>query len=360
MVLLCGRWEAYKVKINPAYNRMSSYHLEVLEKEYCTDDLLTIFSRAHMTYINQIFGDATIREIITEVFPTMGKLIIEPTGADFEHSVHHVYYYNADEEPYNDWGNNENNNNNVQNGTPKPQSNNNVVKNVMNNLVTKVEAGHVGGSNLPSTPKANGAPSVPNSGATTVSANSAHTKVTNEAGNTDYNVAGFALNRRGRRNESETSKICSVTLGYQDLSVDTNDTLCQSYSLMAYLSIEFDMTPSADATVEQKFNKQLAMINMYRGILNDPAFIKELDIVVKNKDNKELWEDTVDDENPFFIIKKYKKTKTIVDNIKRVLDIWEKYGWQFFVGDGKCQKQKQDGGKRKTRRRRNSRRTLKK
>jgi hypothetical protein len=291
-----------------------------------------------------------------------------------------VYYYNADEEPYNDWNNNNNNNNDTSPNentsgspsSPNHKSNNNVVKNVMNNLVTKVEAGHVGGSNLPSTPKAtaNNQPSAA-SGVTTLTANSANTKVTNaaapaaanNASNINYNVAGFPLNRRGRRSEADTSKICSVTLGYQDLSVDTNDTLCQSYSLMAYLSIDFDMTPSADATVEQKFNKQLSMINMYREILNDPAFIKEFDGIVKNKDNKELWEDTVDDENPFFIIKKYKKTKPIVDNIKRVLDVWEKYGWRFFVGDGKCQKEKQDGGKRKTRRRnnrKNSRKNLRK
>jgi len=347
-------------------NRMSSYHLEVLEKDFCNNDLLTIFSRAHMTYINQIFGDASIREIITEVFQTVGKLVIEPTGPNFEHSVHHVYYYNEDEEPYNDWGSNNENDENANhppNATPKNKSNNNVVKNVMNNLVTKVEAGHVGGSNLPSTPKA-AANTQLNSGPTTATANSAHTAATNVVANnhtnTQYNAAGFALNRRGRRNEANTSKICSVTLGYQDLTVDENDTLCQSYSLMAYLSIDFDMTPSADATVEQKFNKQLSMINMYREILNDPAFIKELDSVVKNKDNKELWQDTVDDENPFFIIKKYKKTKTIVDNIRRVLNVWEKYGWRFFVGDGKCPKEKQDGGNRKTRRRKNIRKTLKK
>jgi len=340
---------------------MSAYHLEVLEKDFCNNDLLTIFSRAHMTYINQIFGDATIREIITEVFPTVGKLVIEPTGPNFEHSVHHVYYYNDAEEPYNDWGSNNENDENANhppNGTPKNKPNNNVVKNVMNNLVTKVEAGHVGGSNLPLTPKA-AANTQPNSGPTTVTANSAHTAapnvVPNAATNTQYNASGFALNRRGRRNVTDTSKICSVTLGYQDLSVDENDTLCQSYSLMAYLSVDFDMTPSADATIEQKFNKQLSMINMYREILNNPQFIKELDVLVKNKNNKELWQDTVDDENPFFIIKKYKKTKTIVDNIRRVLNVWEKYGWRFFVGDGKCPKEKQDGGKRKTRRRKNIR-----
>jgi hypothetical protein len=163
------------------------------------------------------------------------------------------------------------------------------------------------------------------------------------------NAVNRTETRKKRRND--TSKVCSVKVGYQDLSVDVNDTLCQSYSLMAYLSVPFDSTPSAEATVEQKFQKQLSMIQMYREILADPSFIKELDGIVKNRNNKELWTDTVDDTNTFFIIKKYKKTSTIVTNILRVLNIWEKYGWQFFVGDGKCKKLKQDGGKRKTRKR---------
>ena len=35
----------------------------------CTDALLESFSKEHFTYINQIFGDQTIRQIISEVFP---------------------------------------------------------------------------------------------------------------------------------------------------------------------------------------------------------------------------------------------------------------------------------------------------
>ena len=35
----------------------------------CDDHLLGLFSKNHYTYINQIFGDQTVREIISEIFP---------------------------------------------------------------------------------------------------------------------------------------------------------------------------------------------------------------------------------------------------------------------------------------------------
>jgi hypothetical protein len=237
------------------------YHLEVLETPWCNNRNLVIFSRAHMTYINQIFGDETIRDIIQEVFPREGKLVIEPAGANFEHSVHHVFYADGSETP---------------------------------------------------------------------------THELNEE--RPWNFA--------------TSKICSLSLDYQDLEADHNDTLCQSYSLMAFLEVDFDSTPSKNATIEMKFNKQRSMINMYRQILDNPDFIAELDAIVKNKRNKKLWEDTVDDENPFFIIQRFKTTENVVKTIRRVLDIWEHYGWRYFVGDGTCEKLKKEGGARKTRRRR--------
>lgn len=244
---------------------MASYGLEVLEKDYCTDELLEIFSRAHMSYINQIFGDATIREIIQDVYAAKGKLVIEPAGANFEHSVHHVYY--ADE--------NENENYNENN------------------------------ANAPS-----------------------------------------------RNIDFTTSKVCSLSLNYQDLTADNNDTLCQSYSLMAYLGVHFDSTPSKVATREQKFNKQLSMINMYRDILDYDAFKLEFNAIVKDKRNNKLWTDSVDPDKNFYIIQKFKTPANVVKQIRRVLDVWEKYGWQFFVEDGKCKKLKQDGGVRKTKKNR--------
>jgi len=152
-----------------------------------------------------------------------------------------------------------------------------------------------------------------------------------------------------------SSQVCSVQLGYQDLDVDINDTLCQGYSLLAYLGIKFDTTPSRVATRTQKFQKQLAMINMYKMILDSPAFIKEFNEIVKNRANRKLWEDTVNSEDVFYINMRYKGSgEPVIENIKHVLAIWERWGWQFFVGDGTCYKEKKDGGSR-GRRRSNSR-----
>jgi len=159
-------------------------------------------------------------------------------------------------------------------------------------------------------------------------------------------------NAENNNSDLFTSKVCSVDYGYQNLSVDTNDTLCQSYSLMVYLDIPFDSTASKIATREQKFEKQRSMINMYRMILGTPAFVKEINAITRDKDNRRLWQDTVDDQNEFYINEHYKgKGKPVIDNIKFVLEIWERWGWQFFVGDGTCEKQKRDGGRRLTRRR---------
>ena len=62
-----------------------------LSKSECTNPKLRIFSFEHFTYINQIFGDQTIREIIREVFPNKKYLFgVQQTGEEFENSHHHV------------------------------------------------------------------------------------------------------------------------------------------------------------------------------------------------------------------------------------------------------------------------------
>jgi len=243
------------------------FHLEVLEVPYCNNDNLIIFSRAHMSYINQIFGDETIREIIQEVFAVPGKLVIEPVGEEFEFSVHHVYYADENEEP-------------------------------------------------------------------------------------DSELTEEELAARG--DEFASTKICSITYGYQDITVDINDTLCQTYSLMALLDVSFDETPSAEATRAQKFTKHQAMINMYRDIIDFAPFKYKLAAIMKNSKNKKIWVDTVDEDHPFFINQRYKTVDKLIETMKRVLAIWESYGWQYFVEQGKCEKVKKDGGKRKTRRNRKS------
>ena len=56
----------------------------------CTKEKLEMFSKRHYTYINQIFGDATVRQIIEEEYPTTYKFEVEETGVDFEFSFHHT------------------------------------------------------------------------------------------------------------------------------------------------------------------------------------------------------------------------------------------------------------------------------
>ena len=206
------------------------YHLEVFDTPTCTNDLLIIFGRAHMSYINQIFGDKTIRNIIMEIFGKKGKLLIEDAGPEFENSAHHVF----------------------------------------------------------------------------------------------------------QATRFKSSKICSVDLGYQNIRIDKHDTLCQSYSLMTYLGIPFDTTPSEDSSIQIKYDRQMAMIGMYRMLLENAEFVKMFSEQIVFKGNARLWKDSVDDSHKFFIIQHYKTAKPILANMRDVLDVWQAYGWMYFIGDGVC------------------------
>lgn len=57
----------------------------------CTDEKIGKFAMEHYTYINQIFGDLSLREIIAELYPNekYDFLAVE-SGEDFEGSYHHV------------------------------------------------------------------------------------------------------------------------------------------------------------------------------------------------------------------------------------------------------------------------------
>ena len=212
---------------------MPPYTLDILKGSTCSDTNLKIFGRAHMSYINQIFGDQTVREIIQEVWAKSGKLIVKESGADFENSHHHMF---------------------------QPHK-------VKTNLI-----------------------------------------------------------------------MCSVEDEYQDIDIDKNDTLCQSYSLMNYFGIQFDKTPSKNASFEIKRERQMQMIKMYRKIINNQKFLDGLDEIIKNKLNKKIWEDTIDNKNPFYIIETLKKSEPIIRNITNILIVWEAYGWVYFIGNGKCPK----------------------
>ena len=59
-----------------------------------SNNTLEQFGRKHLTYINQIFGDMTVREIISEVFPNKQYTFkVEQAGQGFEiNTDHHILY----------------------------------------------------------------------------------------------------------------------------------------------------------------------------------------------------------------------------------------------------------------------------
>jgi hypothetical protein len=202
----------------------------------CTDRKLIIFGRAHYSYINQIFGDVTVRAIIQEVMKKPGELKSKNSGREFGNSSHH--FYELEE-------------------------------------------------------------------------------------------------KMGKKRKLTT--ICSAENLYQNISIDKNDTLCQSYSLMTYLDIEFDKTPSSTASIQQKRAKHMSMIQMYRELLNNKEIIKKITKeVIEHKDNKKIWKDIINNAEDDYIIEKYKTGNRIINRIHKVIDIWEKYGWMYFIGKGKC------------------------
>ena len=207
-----------------------------LSKSECTNPKLRIFSFEHFTYINQIFGDQTIREIIREVFPNKKYLFgVQQTGEEFENSHHHV-------------------------------------------LIEK----------------------------------------------------------------KTNAVICSGIQGYQNLSINKNDTLCQSYSLLNYFSIPINP--------DQK-QRQLDMISMYRNILSNKKFLKKIDQIIDHPDNSRLWIDTtVERDNDYILMDK----EHILEKINNTLNVWEQYGYWYFIGDGKCPNTKKRkrviGGKTKQQR----------
>ena len=186
----------------------------------CTERKLINFSKKHYTYINQIFGDISVREIIKEIYPNdkFNFVVLKANVRDnFEnHSLHHVLEY--------------------------------------------VKSGR---------------------------------------------------------------HLCSVQQKHQDLTKNLNDTLCQSYSLMNYFEIKI-------SRVRRK--KQEDMVRMYKTLLNNDDFVKKLnDDILTNKKNKKIW---VDYSNPTQYLDM--DVNNLVKNINTVLDNWNDYGYNYFIGHGDC------------------------
>jgi len=59
-------------------------------KANCSAEKLLAFSKKHYTYINQIFGDAGVRQIIEEEYPTTWEFKVAKAGPEFGNSFHHT------------------------------------------------------------------------------------------------------------------------------------------------------------------------------------------------------------------------------------------------------------------------------
>lgn len=204
----------------------------------CTDELMEQYSLEHYTFINQIFGDATVREILMEVYPNK-KYVFFAQHIDasemFEEGYHHVLV------------------------NPKNQ------KEIV---------------------------------------------------------------------------YCSVDMHHQRPTVNINDTLCQSYSLLKYLGKDLDLiTKNSDlGPIKKLMSIHREFIDMYRRILANKKFVREFTTVdfknSKDAHGRKAFRNYTKNKSPALNM----DSAEILTHIATVLDKWEAFGYRFFIGNGKCPK----------------------
>lgn len=111
---------------------------------------------------------------------------------------------------------------------------------------------------------------------------------------------------------------------YQDQERDSEDSLCQSYSLMKFFNRKMNKDP---------IKKQKQMIVFYRALLKNKHFIQEIkkEIFYKKPLKEEVWED--EDEN-IIPTQKDKDFDKLKEKILYTLDNWEDYGYWYFIKSG--------------------------
>tara|TARA_Y100001958_G_scaffold157996_1_gene154584 strand:- start:1285 stop:2235 length:951 start_codon:yes stop_codon:yes gene_type:complete len=123
---------------------------------------------------------------------------------------------------------------------------------------------------------------------------------------------------------------------YQDIDTNINDTLCQTYTLLKYLGYELPLETSPEARKQL----QMTMIDMYRMIISKDSVKGRRFRVALNTFVISSWKDcrTIlrgqkcpEDAKPLDM-----DTPKLLNNIRKVLDQWEAYGYHYFIGDGTC------------------------
>ena len=129
---------------------------------------------------------------------------------------------------------------------------------------------------------------------------------------------------------------CSVDEGIQDIEVNPNDTLCQSYSLMKY----FGYILETDIELTEDLQKR--MVLMYNDLLTNDLIKQEIELQAPDTN---IWKYNNNDD-----VKKYKlrhnnytdkkkvrkkgaigRKNKILALIDTVLKEWDEYGWQYFM-----------------------------
>ena len=100
------------------------------------------------------------------------------------------------------------------------------------------------------------------------------------------------------KSHGKKDEICSVRLGYQLLNLNAQDTLCQTYSLLAItgnlpntgqFGKRDNIWPKKKArNPEENKNLQYRMIQFYRNVLNNVDFKQEMEEII-SLDNRQLW-----------------------------------------------------------------------
>ena len=136
-------------------------------------------------------------------------------------------------------------------------------------------------------------------------------------------------------NRKINPQICSVKMGIQNMSVNINDTLCQSYSLLLYLR-EFPEFSHLSITRGDSIGNQMNMIQMYRILLQDSRFTDFLKDYISTYDV--TWINyTLESEPLLKPLYSGVKSPKLIQKLNQVLDEWQDYGYNFFIGDPKTE-----------------------
>lgn len=138
--------------------------------------------------------------------------------------------------------------------------------------------------------------------------------------------------KNGNELVGKGKKVCSVAGKYQNIYINKNDTLCQSYTLLRYLGYNFNLKMTRKEI-------QSRMCQMYKKIIENEQFIhimkKE---VLPLSENKNRWIDYTKGNEPFITMKQLRGSNNnyeyLFRNINDVLSKWESYGYSYFIGEG--------------------------